>query len=85
MNRIHHTNTLAALNGVANFLREYDPPRQQSGNLLENDGVALTFNPDGILFVAIGAGRVHGVQELACLIFGRPVSLHPWEFGSRAH
>ena len=32
---------------------EYDPPRQQAGNLLEDHGHAIAFQGDGILFVVV--------------------------------
>src|SRR5207249_2733488 len=68
----HHADTLSALHGVADLLRENDPAGKQSGNLLENDSVTLAFNLDRILFVCVRAGGVHRIQKLPLLIFGAP-------------
>ena len=63
---------------------EDDAPRQQAGNLLEGDLIALAAHGGDVLLIFIGRGRVHRVQILALLIAhaaqdasdGRAVHMH---------
>ena len=49
-----------------------DAPRQQAGDLLEGDFKtrvgALAAHRDRVLLVALGRGRIHGVEKLAFLV-----------------
>src|SRR5215475_4246969 len=60
---------LSTLYFFANRLREHNAPRQKSGDLLENYCVAFSFDRDSVLFVTVGALRIHRVQKPAFLIF----------------
>jgi hypothetical protein len=59
---------LAALHGLAFAAAANDAPSQKSRDLFESDFktqvLALAAQRDHALFVALGRGRVHGVQEL---------------------
>src|SRR5579875_2771330 len=46
---LDHTNPLPQFNRVPSLLGKHNPPRQQAGNLLENDGASVTPDDDNVL------------------------------------
>ncbi len=73
----HHVHTrpkfdeshpLAAGHVIARLLNENDSPRQQTGNLLEDDRVSLAADGNDVLFVLFRGDRSHSVAELSGLV-----------------
>ena len=81
---LDEAHALAALQAIADLGIEDDAPRQQAGNLLEDNLLAVAFDGDDILLVQFGGGLIHGVQILAALVThvanhardGRAVDVH---------
>src|ERR1700712_1142069 len=60
--------TLSALHAIANFQVVDDTTRQQTGNLLEADGVFAGIDGDESLFVVNRGFGLHGIHELALIV-----------------
>src|SRR5580704_2398972 len=60
--------TLTALQTITDFRREHDSSRQQSGDLLENHGLAIAFDSNNILFILLGRSTVHGIEKFPALV-----------------
>ena len=70
--KFDQSHALPALDMISDFLVEDDAAREQSCDLLEDDGLPVAFDRDNVLLVLFGRGRIHGIEKLSVLIMDFP-------------
>src|SRR5579862_2210332 len=66
---LDQSDALPALQPVADFWMKNDSPRQQPGNLFEDDGLPIfALYSYNILLILLGRGLIHGVEIFAPLV-----------------
>src|ERR1051325_12005271 len=66
--KLDQTYALSTQKLFARLMIEYDPPRQQAGNLLKDNGHAIAFHGHGVLLVGVRRVWRHGIAEFAFFV-----------------